>query len=58
MTYSVFHILKQYQETVPCQIDQVTLKDLEAFTSKAGKEEIDYDVFCIDHRSYGSNGNW
>ena len=58
MTYSVFHILKQYQDTVSCQLDQITLKDLEAFASETRKEEKEYDVFCIGHCSYGSNGNW
>lgn len=58
MTYSVFHILKQYQETVSCQLDQVTIKELEAFASETRKEEKEYDVFCTHYCSYGSNGNW
>lgn len=58
MTYSVFHILKQYQETVSCQLEQITLKELEAFASGIRKEEISYDILCSHHSSHGSHGNW
>ena len=58
MTYSVFHILKQYKETVPCELEQVTLKDLEAFASRTRKEETSYDILRSHHSSHGSHGNW
>ena len=47
MTYSVFHLLKQYQETVSVQLEQVTMKDLEAYASRAGKEETGYDILFL-----------
>ena len=57
MIYSVFYILKKYQETINCQMDQVTMKELEAFASETRKEEKEYDVFCADYCCNGSNGN-
>ena len=58
MTYSYFHLLKKYQETVPCDLEQVTLKDLESFILKSGKEDKEYDVLSYSHCSHGGNGNW
>ena len=58
MTYSVFHNLKKYQETVPCKLEQVTLEDLEAFITRSGKEDKEYDVLSSSHCSHGSHGNW
>lgn len=58
MTYSVFHLLKQYQETVSVQLEQVTMKDLEAYASKTRKEETGYDILRSHHSSYGSHGSW
>lgn len=58
MTYSVFHILKQYQETVSDQLEQVTLKDLEIFASKYRKGENEHDVFCSNHCSHGNRSSW
>lgn len=57
MTYSYFHLLKKYQETVPCELEQVTTKDLEAFRFRSGKEESDYDVLCSYYSSHGSHGS-
>ena len=58
MTYSYFHLLKKYQETVPCELEQVTVKDLETFIFKSGKEESDHDILCSYHSSHGSHGSW
>ena len=58
MTYSYFHLLKKYQEIVSCDLEQVTLKELEVFASKLGKEEPGYDIFRSHHSSHGSHGNW
>ena len=58
MTYSVFHLLKQYQETVSVQLEQVTMKDLEAYASRARKEETGYDILRSHHSSHGSHGSW
>lgn len=58
MIYSVFHILKKYQENVPCQLEQVTLEDLETFVSTSGKEDKEYDVLSSSYCSHVSNGNW
>lgn len=58
LTYSYFHLLKKYQETVPCELEQVTLKDLESFIFRSGKEETEHDVHGTSYSSYGSNGCW
>lgn len=59
MTYAYFYFLKKYQETVPCELEQVTLKDLESFILKSvGKEEKEYDVLSSSHCGHGSGGNW
>ncbi|MBU5481886.1 hypothetical protein [Blautia sp. MSJ-19] len=58
MTYSIFHILKQYQEKSSCQLEEITLEELEAFASRTRKEENGYDILRSHHSSYGSNGSW
>ena len=58
MTYAYFYFLKKYQGTVPCVLEQVTLKDLESFILKSGKEEKEYDVLSSSHCGHGSDSNW
>lgn len=57
MIYSVFHLLKQYQQTAPDQIEHLTLAELNKYVADLREEEMDHDLSCSYRSSYGSNGS-
>lgn len=57
MTYHIFHLLKQYQQTAPGQIEHVTLPELNRYAFKLGKEESDHDLPYSYRSGYGGNGS-
>ena len=57
MTYHIFHLLKQYQQTASDQIEHVTLEELNKYAANLGKEESNHDLPCSYRSSYGGNGS-
>lgn len=57
MTYYIFHLLKQYQQSAPDQIEHVTLPELNKYALNFRKEESEHDMSCSYCNSYDSNGS-
>ena len=54
MIYSVFHLLKQYQQTVSNQLEYVTLSELKQYATVLEKEGTNHDVSGSYHNDSGS----